>query len=536
MQTTNIIDAELYLRMLRAGAAALNAGKADVNKLNVFPVPDGDTGTNMFLTLDSVNSLSSDGKTLSESAEDAARAAMRSARGNSGVILSLFFRGMAKTLSGHETADIPLVLEAFRTGAETARSAVLKPVEGTILTVMRECCAAGRDYPEDDLLKTFEILYAEAQETLKKTPDMLPALKRAKVVDSGGYGFTIVLSGMIRALKGETVEMPEERENGSGEADFSMYSDEEITFSFCTECLANRKPETTQEEIDALRSYLSGMGDSIVMVSDDEIIKIHVHTNEPLTVLGKITELGIPQLIKVENMRQQHNELIVSEEKKEKVPYGIITVANGDGLTDLFKELGAGYVVSGGQSMNPSANEFLKAIKHLNCENAILLPNNSNIVLTAQQAAKMCEDVKVGVVRSVTIPQGIAAMIAFDPSADLDENIENMTDATKAVTTLAITRAVRNADINDVKVLKKQFIGLADNNLVCANDTLEGCLRDLSGYLKNRDAITLYYGKGVKEETAKHLADVVREIAGDGCEPEVICGRQPIYHLIISAE
>lgn len=524
--------------MLCAAADALHAKKEEINRLNVFPVPDGDTGSNMSMTLDAVHSVAAQTDGLSAYAEASAKAIMRSARGNSGVILSLFFRGVAEAFAGHDRADADLLIKAFETGAESARKAVMKPVEGTILTVMRDCTGFVAPNAEDSINATLEHISQKAREILKKTPEMLPALKRAKVVDSGAYGFTIVISGMIRALKEDVQEETPETFETVNDADFSAFSEEEITFAFCTECLINRAAEVTDSQIDELRVFLAGIGDSLVLVSDEEIIKVHVHTNEPLSVLNRTVPLGVPQFIKVENMKRQHSAIVTDAEQKgpESENCGVISVANGDGLHDLFMELGARYVISGGQSMNPSANDFLKAIKESHCKQVILLPNNSNIVLTAQQAAALAEGVQVKVVKTVTIPQGISAMIAFNASADSESNIAEMTEAAAAVKTLAVTRAVKNADIGNIHVKRKQYIGLADNDLRYAKDSVEECLSALAKEIEDREIITLYYGKGVKPSDAEIAAEIIRQNISPDAEVSVVPGNQPIYSYLISAE
>lgn len=540
------IDAELFSRMLCCGAASLQARKEEVNRLNVFPVPDGDTGSNMFLTIDSVRSISAGKLDLSAYAASAAKATMRSARGNSGVILSLFFRGMADAFAGHKTADTKLLIDAFRSGAESARNAVMKPVEGTILTVMRECTVFGEsDFPKniDGAIAGISKL---AVETLKKTPDMLPALKKANVVDSGGFGFTIIIDGMIEALKGKKPEEIAEREVGADvaetrtDADFAAFSDEDIKFGFCTECLINRKEGIPEKQVNDLRPFLNDLGDSIVLVADDEIVKVHVHTNEPMKVISRMMEFGEPHFIKVENMRQQHSAIVTASEQNEqpvlKDEYGIITVANGDGLKNLFTELGVGYVIAGGQSMNPSTDDFLKAIRALNCRKVILLPNNSNIVLAAKQAANLAEEYEVSVVKTTTIPQGVSALLAFNPDASPEENVEGMTMAAESVLTLSIARAVKSATVNDISVRKRQFIGIVNNDLFCAANSVSECMTMLAEEIGNREIITIYYGKGITATEAEKTADVLRGLLSPRCDVTVVQGKQPIYHYIISAE
>ncbi len=596
------IDAELFHRMLCGGAAALEAEKELINRLNVFPVPDGDTGSNMFLTLDSVRSMPLPSGSLSAFAEAAAKTVMRSARGNSGVILSLFFRGMAEALAGCEDADSAMLVNAIQRGSDSARKAVMKPMEGTILTVMRECTAFEPGTVPEDIESAMDEICEMASAILAKTPEMLPALKRAKVVDSGGKGFTVVLYGMKHALQGDftfedktaAVESDENiSDEGLSDADFSAFDADEIEFGFCTECLINRKEDITESDVDELRPFLNGIGDSVVMAADDEIVKIHVHTNEPMKVLERMMGFGVPQFVKIENMRQQHSTLVtkneqqklqgqtddqdqqddekpekqrlrdriempklpdklemseireklekkIKKEESEEPPedaYGIITVVNGDGLRDLFMELGAGYVVEGGQSMNPSANDFLKAINELNCDKIILLPNNSNIVLTAEQAARMADEgIQVRVVRTVTIPQGISAMISFDSSAGIDENAEFMSDAASMVKSFAVTRAVRNADVENMHVKRRQFIGLYNNKLKYAEDTIEDCIRDIAEAIEDEEIITIYCGKGVRKDEAERTAELMQEILGDDREISVVNGKQPVYRYLISAE
>lgn len=540
------IDAELFSRMLCCGAAQLQVRKEEVNRLNVFPVPDGDTGSNMFLTIDAVRSIPVGKLDLSAYAAAAAKATMRAARGNSGVILSLFFRGMADAFASHKTADVKLLIDAFRSGAESARNAVMKPVEGTILTVMRECTVFGKeDFPKN-IESGMNSIAKLAGEILKKTPDMLPALKRANVVDSGGFGFTIILSGMISALKGVKPEEIAKRESTEEavevrtDADFSAFSTDEITFGYCTECLICRKDNIPEEKVNELRPFLNDLGDSIVLVADDEIVKVHVHTNEPMTVVNRMMEFGDPQFIKIENMRLQHSAIVTASEQEAqpqlKDEYGLVTVVNGDGLKNLFTELGVGYVIAGGQSMNPSTDDFLKAIRSLGCKKVILLPNNSNIVLTANQAASLADDIEVGVVKTTTIPQGVSAVIAFDPDASLEENTQNMTMAAESVLTLSVARAVKSATVNDIEVHKRQYIGIVNNDLYCAANTSSECLTKLAQEIGDREIVTVYYGKGISAAEAEKAADVLRNVLSPRHDVTLVPGKQPIYHYIISAE
>jgi len=512
--------------------------------LNVFPVPDGDTGSNMLLTLDAVRNLQVKGNALDSYAETAAKAVMRSARGNSGVILSLFFRGMAATFSSHQEADSSLLLEAFRSGAKEARKAVLKPVEGTILTVMRDCADFELKKENQDIIETLDTVSSLALASLERTPELLPTLKKAKVVDSGGYGFTIVISGMLKALTNDKLEESKDTiEDEYGEkADFSIFDTEEIKYSFCTECLINHTGKISEEKINETRQFLDNIGDSVVFVSDDEIVKVHVHTNEPMSVLNKMLEFGVPQFIKVENMRQQHNALVTQSEQKQpnkkklRDECGIIAVANGDGLSDLFMELGAEYVVSGGQSMNPSANDFIKAIETIGCQRVIILPNNPNIILAAKQAANLVENVTIDVLETKTIPQGISAIISFNPMADREKNLADMNSSKDYVLTYSITQAVKNADIDGVNVRKKQFIVLENNKLKCAKNSIEECISSISTFIGNREVVTMYYGKCIKEDEAQKHAQLLSSKLHVNQSVAIVYGRQPIYNYIISAE
>ncbi len=565
MSETQKINAELYRLMLCSAASSLRKRRGEIDRLNVFPVPDGDTGSNMCMTLNAVSAVSSEGEDLSSYSEKAAKAAMRGARGNSGVILSLFIRGIAKAFNGSSEADTADLIKAFRSGAEEARKAVLKPVEGTILTVMRECCSADIETYGDDILEAMKIISGRADETLEKTPDMLPVLKKAGVVDSGGCGFCVALTGMIRALTGDVEEDGDTEGEPSKQLaafDAEQFTDEDIKYTFCTECLLNRFSETTEEQTEELRGWLSENGDSIVMVCDSEIIKIHVHTSIPMEAVERACLLGDPRLIKIENMRQQHSELVsagrnqkkllpflgqlgkslgqqrpqVKETPQIKRKYGIVSVANGGGISDLFKELGAGAVINGGQSMNPSTGDILKAVTELNCEYAFVLPNNSNIIMAANQAAGMAEGVKITVIPSKTIPQGIAAMIAFEVTSEPEENAAEMTAALKNVTTLSVTRAVRNADIDGLSIRRRQYLGLVNNKIKYAADTIEECVASLAGTVAGKETITVYYGTGVSEKTAEKVSSILADAIGDGCSVDTVKGGQPVYPFIISAE
>ncbi len=539
MSAVKTIDGALYLEMLRGGAAVLEANREATNSLNVFPVPDGDTGTNMSMTIGSVSTVAPG--TLSEVATASAKAMMRAARGNSGVITSLFFRGIARVFSTVESADAGLVSAAFREGAKSAAAAVANPVEGTILTVMRECCAS--DVLTDDIGALLDYYFEEADRVLAKTPEMLPVLRRAKVVDSGGYGFVRILDGMRRILHGEkiTVDAAGAPAVTREAADFSEFTDEEITFGFETLCLFDRDPSVTEEQLSEFRRYLESVGDSIVITCDDEIYKLHVHSNEPIEVLTRSLFIGTLRDAKIENLRLQHTALVDSEEDDEETPverkpYGIFAVASGDGMSDLFHELGADAVISGGQSMNPSTDDIVSAIISTPCDTAIILPNNKNIIMSAKQCADILDNTNVVVIESTTIPEGVSALMAFNSSRTPEENAECMTDSMKSVTTLSVTRAIRDADIDGLAVKRKQYIGLVGGQLKFAADTVSDCIRDMISTFTGTELCTVYYGEDAKNSEAEAVTALISEVLGDDCEVVSIRGDQPVYPYIISLE
>lgn len=537
MSAVTTIDGAVYLEMLRGGAEVLKANREATNSLNVFPVPDGDTGTNMSMTIGSISQV--EAGTLTDVATSAAKAMMRAARGNSGVILSLFFRGVARALSAEKTADVSLITNAFREGAKSAAAAVANPVEGTILTVMRECCAS--DVETDDLVTLLDFFYEEAERVLAKTPEMLPVLRRAKVVDSGGYGFVRILDGMRRALRGEVIssDVGQAPVSTKTAADFSEFETEEITFGFETLCLFDRDPSVTDEQIAEFHSYLSSVGDSIVITSDDEIFKLHVHSNEPIEVLSRAMFIGTLRDAKIENLRLQHDDLVEDEEESapvDKKPYGIFAVASGDGMSDLFHELGADAVISGGQSMNPSTEDILRAINSTPCETAIILPNNKNIIMAAKQTADILDDTNVVVIETTTIPEGVSALMAFNSSRSPDENADCMNDAKKSVITLSVTRAIRDADIDGLAVKRKQYIGLVGGQLKFAANTVHDCIRDMISTFPDAELCTVYYGSDAKNSEAETVTALIEEVLGSDCEVVSIRGDQPVYPYIISLE
>ena len=542
---TMTLDGAHFQSILLSGIAVLETNKDVVNNLNVFPVPDGDTGTNMCMTASAAVPQAATASIADMSVVDA-RSMMRAARGNSGVILSLFFRGLAKAFAGHDSADPELFLEAMREGARSAAAAVENPVEGTILTVMREC-ATDIDARGLDFEGLFDLMYKKSEMILERTPEMLPALRRARVVDSGGYGFVRILEGMRAAVMGKEVpRVAVDTQPIKSAADFDMFDEEEIKFSFCTECLVDLDAEVPENILRDLKAKLGSMGDSMVLTTDEEIFKIHIHTNEPLKVLGMIFPLGIVRTSKIENMKLQHTGLVTGtpsehhhevKEEQPKKKYGIFAVSPGDGFSDLFKELGADAIISGGQSMNPSANDILKAIEAYPCENAIILPNNSNIILTANQTAEMSEDTRVLVIPTKTMPQGVSALFAYNESRTPEENLEEMSDSEKTVSSYSITQAVRDAEIDGINIKKHQYLGIGEGKIITADDDISVAVTELVAKIDPCDLMTVYYGKGVKEQTAEKMIEEITAAAGDKIgEITLVYGGQPLYPYIISAE
>ena len=541
---TTMLDGTNFRQLLLSGAAVLEREREVVNNLNVFPVPDGDTGTNMSMTINAVNSDYHAGETsIAAYSAAVARDMMRAARGNSGVILSLFFRGMARAFEGHDAADPRLMLRAVREGAKSAASAVDRPVEGTILTVMRECAADEETEAASSFETLFDALYEKAEIVLQQTPEMLPALRRAHVVDSGGYGFVRILEGMKRAIHHEEIavssesDAEQEKQPLRQAADFEAFSEEEIRFAFCTECLLDLKGELSADELNRIKTKLSAIGDSIVLTADEEVLKVHIHTNQPLTVLNLLYPLGTLRTSKVENMKLQHNGLAVSSGKlRERKKCSVFAVSPGDGFTDLFKELGADMVISGGQSMNPSADDLMKAIEECPCETAIILPNNSNIIMTANQVRELLTDTHVIVIPTKTLPQGVSAMFAYNESRTPEENQMEMTETFARVATFSVTRAVRDAEVDGISVRAQQFLGLAEGTVIAAEDTMENAISALIPEIPACEVVTLYYGKGIREDEAERISLLLTDVLDDCAEVSVAYGGQPLYPYILSAE
>lgn len=545
------IDAKMLYAMLVSGANALDNDKVAINNMNVFPVPDGDTGINMTLTLSSIKNMGAEyQESVSACSKEAAALALRSARGNSGAILSLFFRGLAKALKEADSMGAKELAAAFRRGTDEAYKAVMKPAEGTILTVMRrsaeeaEAALSEGKYNDDSIVEFFTYITKVADEALAKTPEQLPVLKEVGVVDAGGCGFTTVLHGMLAALNGEPVALLNNSQT-MAQADFSEFDTENITFPYCTECITEKFEEFEGEDkAEELHSFICSIGDSVVFIEDEKIIKLHVHTDHPGLVMEKAGEYGMLATVKVENMRNQHSELVAAgAEKEAKKPrvaepvndYGFVSVCMGGGISDTFRDLGVDVVIHGGQTMNPSTQDIIDGVCATPAKTVFVLPNNKNIYLVALQAAKLVKDRKVVVLNTKSVPQGISAMIAFNPEADLEENMTCMEEAMSAVTSMSVIQAVRNTTIEGAKIRNGQMLGLVNGSIECvANNSLQ-CVDKLADKMSGASFITIFYGLDVSEEEA-HRAEARIQAKHEDAEITVIGGGQPLYDFIISVE
>lgn len=549
-----MINGSVYRSMIVSAANNIANLQDEINKLNVFPVPDGDTGTNMSLTMQAgKNAVEHFSGNLTDCAEKVSSALLRGGRGNSGVILSLFFRGVTKELKGLETASPSDFAKAFRGGVESAYKAVRKPTEGTVLTVMRLCADRAEQLASSGIgdAEFFAEMLASAKDTLAKTPDMLPTLKQANVVDAGGKGFCVLLEGMLAVLDGKGVI---EAQSGSGaeteQADFASFNTEDIKFAYCTECIVNKDPKKhrTEKEIDAFREFIMNCGDSGVFIDDDDFIKFHIHTNDPGKVLSKCLKYGVLAKVKVENMKEQHTQLSTGEsvenaeensspvsaapEKK----YGFVCVAAGDGIKAVFEDLGADKIVSGGQTMNPSTEDIIEAVCATPSEVVFVLPNNKNIYMSAKQAEEIVTDKKVVVLHTVSIPQGISAMLAFDPDIDVEENENAMVEAKRKVISESVTFAARDSVFDGHEIKEGQRLGLVNGKVTYIENSDDECIEKLSEDIKGSDYVTVFYGEGIDEEQAEKTADIIRGKLSEDAEVVVINGGQPVYYYMISAE
>ncbi len=544
------LDGPSLYALFISASNALDNNKTAINNMNVFPVPDGDTGINMSLTLDAVRKVEESyaEQGVSELSKKIASLILRAARGNSGAILSLFFRGMSKAFCDCEEIDTTDVARAFRKGTEEAYRAVMNPTEGTILTVMRRCAeeaeaavADGRFAP-DDVRGLFSHIVDVGEEALAHTPDQLPILKEVNVVDAGGYGFMTALNGMLAALNGQPVARLE-NDSTAAEADFSSFDTESITFPYCTECIVEKYEQFQGEgKADDFHKLVGSIGDSVVFIEDESIIKVHVHTDHPGAVMEKACEYGMLASAKIENMRKQHS-AIVSDKQEEKKPekaapekkFGFVSVCMGAGIRETFIDLGVDNIIFGGQTMNPSTQDIIDGVNMTPAEIVYILPNNKNIYLVAVQAAKLIKDKKVIVINNRSVPQGISAMLAFDPDGETDTNTAAMEEAIKNVVSMSVTHAVRDTTIEGVNVANGQLMGLVDGAISCVTDTSEECIGKLAEKMTDASYVTVFYGEEVSDAQAEKAAEIIKSSASDA-EIVLIKGGQPIYSYIISVE
>lgn len=550
------IDAKMLSKMFLAGAKKLEEKKEWINELNVFPVPDGDTGTNMTLTIMSaakeVSAMEKPDMTVLCKAISSG--SLRGARGNSGVILSQLFRGFTKGVRDYKELDAKILADAFDKAVETAYKAVMKPKEGTILTVAKGGAQKARelaDNGEEDLAVYFEEIIKHADEVLAKTPELLPVLKQAGVVDSGGQGLMQVLKGAYEAFLGKEVDfkLPEMKATPSASAmNMDVQAQADIKFGYCTEfiIMLNRNFNIKQEM--DFKAYLESIGDSIVVVADDDVVKVHVHTNDPGMAIQKALKYGALSNMKIDNMRLEHQEKLfkMAEKQKEeaqeaeempKKEVGFIAVSAGDGIQEIFKGLGVDYIIEGGQTMNPSTADMLDAVEKVNADTVYILPNNKNIVLAAEQAAHMAEDKKIVVIPTKTVPQGITAVINYVPELSVEENTDTMIEEIKTVRTGQVTYAVRDTIIDDKEIKQGDYMGIGDSGILSNGvDMLDVTIRMIEDMMdEDKELISIYYGSEVSEETAEELREKI-ETRYPKCDVELQYGGQPIYYYIVSAE
>ena len=554
----HMIDGAAYRKMLLSAAASIEIHKQQINDLNVFPVPDGDTGTNMSMTLNTAAAdlRKSEDPRLTKAADIAASAMLRGARGNSGVILSLLFRGFSKALKGQEETDGVGFAAALNAGVEAAYKAVMKPAAGTILTVSRLAAVAAADFSEENpnLEATLVCAIGAAKEALANTVNQNPVLKKAGVVDAGGMGFVVILEGMLSSLQGKDIEAPEAGAEVNESADFANLTDEDITFTFDTVFIV-RKNENT--DLEAFRAYLNTIGDSLVIGEDDDAFKVHVHTDIPGEALTEAQKHGVLELAKIENMRTQYEDMaagkkpqstddldqiekdleaqenaIAAPEKK----YGVVSVCAGEGLASVFKDLGADGIIQGGQTMNPSTQDILTQINKTPAEIVFVLPNNKNIIMAAEQTIRLTEK-KVIVIPSKTVPQGITALLNFDPDMDVEANTAAMTDSLAGVTTMQITYAARNSDFDGHDIKEGDYLGLYNGGLLDTTPDLNALLTDMAKKAAEAGAefVNIFYGADITGNQAQDALAIFQEHCPEA-ETNLLSGGQPVYYYLISAE
>ena len=547
---TNTVDAKMLSRMFLSGAKNLEAKKEWINELNVFPVPDGDTGTNMTLTIMSAASEVSalENPTMKTLAKAISSGSLRGARGNSGVILSQLLRGFTKVIEKSETADAVTFARAFEKGVETAYKAVMKPKEGTILTVAKGAAVKALEIADDaeNLESFFADVIAEAEAVLAKTPEMLPVLKEAGVVDSGGQGLLEVLKGAFDGFLGKEIDLTFEKPTAGIAVKPVSAEESNIKFGYCTEFIIMLEKEFPEKEEKAFKEYLMSIGDSLVVVADDEIVKVHVHTNDPGQAIQRALTYGQLSNMKIDNMRLEHHEKVIKEAEKMAAQQavvepakevGFISVSVGQGMGDIFRELGADYLIEGGQTMNPSTEDVLQAISHVNAKNIFIFPNNKNIILAANQARDLTEDKNIIVIPTKTIPQGITALISYVPDKTVEQNTEEMLEAMGNVKTGQITYAVRDTRIDDKEIRQGDIMGIGDHGILAVGkeieDTAVATVQEMTD--EDSEIISIYYGADVSAEDAEQLAERLEDMYPD-YDVELNEGGQPIYYYVVSVE
>lgn len=565
MEITSI-NSKLLARMFLAGAKNLDSKKDWINELNVFPVPDGDTGTNMTMTIMSaakeVSSLTN--PTMAELAKAISSGSLRGARGNSGVILSQLFRGFCKVIKEYDEIDVTILCEACQKAVETAYKAVMKPKEGTILTVAKGAAEKALELSDEteDVVTFVEEVIKQAEYVLDQTPEMLPVLKQAGVVDSGGQGLVQVLKGAYDALIGKEIDYTiEGAPTGAAPAKISAETEAEIKFGYCTEFIIVLNAPMSDNEEHAYKAFLESIGDSIVVVADDEIVKTHVHTNDPGLALQKALTFGSLSKIKIDNMREEHQEKLIkdsqklaAQQKAEEEAYeaaqadektnnmpakkmGFVSVSIGEGMNEVFRGLGVDYLIEGGQTMNPSTEDMLNAIEHVNAKTVFILPNNKNIIMSANQAVDLVEDKQIIVIPTKTIPQGITALVNYIPDHSAEENKEQMMAEIENVKTGQVTYAVRDTEIDGKTIKQNDFMGIGDKSILSVGTDLRATTLEMVDAMVDEDSaiVSIYFGSDSDEDSANELAAAIEEKYPD-VEVEVNDGGQPIYYYVISVE
>lgn len=537
--TREKINGKDYRNLIISAACELEKSKAEINDLNVFPVPDGDTGSNMSMTVGNAAKelLDDECVGVDEASEKTARAMLRGARGNSGVIVSLLFRGIAKGLKNSSECDGIAWAQALGEGVEDAYSAVEHPADGTILTVAKRCAEAAKKSAEikNDFEFVLSAAIAAAEEALEETVFENPVLEKAGVVDAGGMGWLVVMKAMRQALNKEAPLQLSFNKDYRNNNNFSKFASEDITFTYCTEFIINK-----QKNVDSLlfKEYLNGMGDSLVVIDDGEIIKVHIHTDNPHGVLGEALKYGDYENIKVENMRSQHTAKIVSESNPQNKKYGFVAIASGKGLEDLFYELGVDKIVSGGQTMNPSCEEIYKATESVFAHTVFLLPNNKNIIMACEQVKELSQK-EIVVIPTKTVPQGISAILGFDENSGTYENIEAMTEMARGVSTIQITYAARSTTVDGISIKKGEYLAMHEKELLASGDSLDKILDEISPVIKEsgKQTVSVYYGENVDEKEAQELLSrLENDLLQNSTEVNLYYGGQPVYSYIISFE